>query len=442
MTEELTKINQLTINEYYPGQGISSHVDTESCFGSFIFVISLGSDIVMTLTELNNVTGDGEGEEKVQNDILENDDNKSDSNKNNNIKNNENNGRRNFGPTKSSPGTEQVKKHLLVPARSLLILSGPARYTWAHGIANRKMDKVDGILKKRSRRISYTLREGLLSNELQNSINQINDSKNSNIKSNSSNTTNNTENLNNLLSQSNDSKGIQSTNIEEKHVFEVYDEIALHWHHTRGKRKVYWARVKIFLESLPFGSLVADIGCGDGKYFGVNPNIESIGCDRSPVLLKVSADPANETFCCDAVKLPLISNAFDGAICIAVLHHLASEDRRLAVIAEMIRIMKPGAQAMLQAWALEQEKGSRRKFREQNVLVPWQLQNHFTLKNESTESNEQESENPQNTVYQRFCHVYCEGELENLANRVPGCRVLESGYDKSNWYICFEKYIV
>jgi hypothetical protein len=134
--------------------------------------------------------------------------------------------------------------------------------------------------------------------------------------------------LNEMLSLS-QAKGLHSTEIEEKHVYEVYDEIAVHWHHTRGKRKVpppalsplllmsplsphrlkvYWHRVKVFLESLPPGSfvagasshppsphlsldlsLVADVGCGDGKYFGVNPNIVTIGCDRSPVLLKVAA---------------------------------------------------------------------------------------------------------------------------------------------------------
>jgi alkylated DNA repair protein alkB homolog 8 len=62
--------------------------------------------------------------------------------------------------------------------------------------------------------------------------------------------------MNEILSQS---KGIQSTEIEKKHVYEVYDEIAMHWHHTRGKRKVYWNRVKLFLESLPRGSLVAGL---------------------------------------------------------------------------------------------------------------------------------------------------------------------------------------
>eukprot|EP01041_Mallomonas_annulata_P005704 gene5704-11510_t len=74
--------------------------------------------------------------------------------------------------------------------------------------------------------------------------------------------------------------------METTHVHEVYDGIAEHWHHTRGKRKVYWHRVKAFLEGLPDYSLVADIGSGDGKYFGVNPNVITIGCDRSMKLLE------------------------------------------------------------------------------------------------------------------------------------------------------------
>ena len=38
-----------------------------------------------------------------------------------------------------------VKKHVLLPARSLVVLSGPARTTWAHGIAPRKYDKVPAL---------------------------------------------------------------------------------------------------------------------------------------------------------------------------------------------------------------------------------------------------------------------------------------------------------
>ena len=35
-----------------------------------------------------------------------------------------------------------VRKYLWLPARSLLVLSGPARYFWSHGIAPRTTDKV------------------------------------------------------------------------------------------------------------------------------------------------------------------------------------------------------------------------------------------------------------------------------------------------------------
>lgn len=93
--------------------------------------------------------------------------------------------------------------------------------------------------------------------------------------------------------------------IERQFVMNVYDSIAEHWHHTRGKRKVHWHSVKAFLESLPNGTLLADVGCGDGKYFDVNPNVITIGCDMSLNLLQVSKTPTFDTFCSDAVKIPL-----------------------------------------------------------------------------------------------------------------------------------------
>ena len=109
---------------------------------------------------------------------------------------------------------------------------------------------------------------------------------------------------------------LQPGELELDHVVRVYDNIAVHWNHTRGKRKVYWHRVKDFLDALPVGTLLADIGSGDGKYFGVNPGIISIGCDRSAKLLEVSHTAEFETFCCDAVKLPLTSDTFDATLCI------------------------------------------------------------------------------------------------------------------------------
>lgn len=37
-----------------------------------------------------------------------------------------------------------------------------------------------------------------------------------------------------------------------------------------------------FIDGLPSGALVADVGCGNGKYFGVRDDIAVIGSDRSP----------------------------------------------------------------------------------------------------------------------------------------------------------------
>jgi alkylated DNA repair protein alkB family protein 8 len=40
--------NQVTVNEYIPGQGISPHVDTHTPFGEFIFSLSLGAGAAST----------------------------------------------------------------------------------------------------------------------------------------------------------------------------------------------------------------------------------------------------------------------------------------------------------------------------------------------------------------------------------------------------------
>jgi alkylated DNA repair protein alkB family protein 8 len=42
-------------------------------------------------------------------------------------------------------------------------------------------------------------------------------------------------------------------------------------------------------------------------------------------------------------------------------------------------------------------------------------------------------------VFQRYCHVYKEGELEELCSSIPGCVVSESGWDKGNWFVQLRK---
>ncbi len=98
--------DQVIINEYQIGQGISAHIDCVPCFGAIIAIISLGSPCVMDFT--NSKTGE--------------------------------------------------KAPLLLEQRSLAILSGDARYIWQHAIAQRKNDKYNGEIIQRNKRVSLTFR--------------------------------------------------------------------------------------------------------------------------------------------------------------------------------------------------------------------------------------------------------------------------------------------
>ena len=38
-------------------------------------------------------------------------------------------------------------------------------------------------------------------------------------------------------------------------------------------------------------------------------------------------------------------------------------------------------------------------------------------------------------VFQRYCHLYRQGELEELVSRVPHVEVTESGYESGNHFV-------
>lgn len=94
--------DQVIVNEYQPGQGISGHIDCLPCFGPTIASLSLLSGTTMTF---------------------------------------------------SGPGA--VKVDVWLPARSLVVLTGAARTTWKHAIAGRRSDPGHG---PRGRRLSLTFR--------------------------------------------------------------------------------------------------------------------------------------------------------------------------------------------------------------------------------------------------------------------------------------------
>lgn len=79
--------------------------------------------------------------------------------------------------------------------------------------------------------------------------------------------------------------------MEKQHVYEVYEKIAPHFSNTRYKP---WPKIAEHLNSLTEGSIVADVGCGNGKYLGINPKIHMVGTDRSFNLISICRDRSNQ----------------------------------------------------------------------------------------------------------------------------------------------------
>jgi len=164
----------------------------------------------------------------------------------------------------------------------------------------------------------------------------------------------------------------------------------------------------------------------------------------------------------DCIHLPLRSDSCDAAICIAVMHHLSTEGRRIRCLSELKRIVKKGGLINVQAWALEQEVDSKRKFHGTDLWVPFNAQPKYlqtsaadssSTATEKTENKAQEvsskgkgvaqlmAEKYDNAefdskknlvVFQRYCHMYRKGELEYLCGLVDGLEVVESSYEKGN----------
>lgn len=414
-------INQMTVNEYRRGEGIGSHIDTPSAFGDGLMSLSLNSGIVM---EFRNTD-------------------------------------------------ERIKKLVYLPARSLLLLSGPARYEWEHHIVTRTTDTHNGEIKPRGLRISLTLRTALTAPE-------DGESPMVQVESNSYPPKWGTQ-------SENDQKiaaALITPSTEKDHVHAVYDAIATQWHHTRGRRGVLWPGATQFLQHLPKGSVVADVGCGDGKYFPAIWEAGSyvIGTDISLPLLKTSigasADsnaPENRQVSehrahlrdrpaiavADCMSLPLRDNSVDAAICIAVMHHLSTHERRIHCLKELGRIVKPGGRINVQAWAMEQAEDSRRKFASTDVFVPFNAQPKYLNKSgEGEDSNDQSCTTGKNqsvaemyartydgaeyderkglVVFRRYCHLYRRGEMEDLASQVPSLQLVESGYESGNHFLMLE----
>ncbi|EHK49093.1 uncharacterized protein TrAtP1_000312 [Trichoderma atroviride] len=205
---------------------------------------------------------------------------------------------------------------------------------------------------------------------------------------------------------------------EATHVHSVYNAIAPHFSSTRHKP---WPLIASFLTAQPPGATGLDVGCGNGKYLPVNPTLHIFGSDRSEELVRLArSERSGEVVVADALSLPYRERSVDFVICVAVIHHLSTAERRRECIRALLNCVRPGGKVLIYAWALEQST-SRRGWDEgsqQDALVPWVMR----------------SKGKPDATYQRYYHLYRKGELEEDAEAAGGV-VVESGYEKDNWWV-------
>ncbi|CAH8666165.1 unnamed protein product [Dicrocoelium dendriticum] len=269
----------------------------------------------------------------------------------------------------------------------------------------------------------------------------------------------------------------------------VYDEIASDFNRTRHSP---WPAVLSFLRSQPPGALGADIGCGNGKYLiaasrysrpnsddpPIPPLAPILAMDRSMRLADIVRKKGFDVIVADILRLPYHEERLDFFLCIAVLHHLCTSDRRLQAVHELARILHSGGRGLIQVWAKEQRdpnsgrlanyvqsrqrpQNGTHSFRNpietteaptmlepvQNARLPVHVPGTEFSATDMLVSWKKKLRKPadDNTVLDgttpllRYYHLFTKGELEALVEQVPCLRVENAFYEQGNWAVVVEK---
>ena len=200
-------------------------------------------------------------------------------------------------------------------------------------------------------------------------------------------------------------------NLERDYVYDTYNVIGEHFSNTRH---YVWPNVKSYIDKIEPGSLIADIGCGNGKNMYRDDCVIQ-GLDFCDKFVEICKKKNKNVILGNCISTPFKDNSFDYTLSVAVIHHLSTSSRRLKAIEELIRITKPGGKIFIQVWGYSCKKSEK-----QDAMIEWNLQKKYI------------DGGKKNIKINRYYYLFMDNELKEM---IPTDKVkILKYYDSyNNW---------
>ena len=139
---------------------------------------------------------------------------------------------------------------------------------------------------------------------------------------------------------------------------QFYENKAEEFSKTRG---YIWKCVKHYLDSNAYQNhTLIELGCGNGKNLkyaiknGFNID-NTIGIDNSNSLINICNRSGLNVVLGDICNVSFINIQFDNVLCIAVLHHVPTDDLRTCALHNLHNLCKKGGTIIITVWSYESE---------------------------------------------------------------------------------------
>ncbi len=213
-----------------------------------------------------------------------------------------------------------------------------------------------------------------------------------------------------------------------KKVIKDYTEISEEFDKTRKNK---WEEFDTFLKYIKDKNIVADIGCGNGRFYDFlkkHRTTKYIGIDNNKKLLEKAKEQKDAKFIKgDLLKIPLKKESVNVVLEIASLHHIPSVELREKAIKEVHRILKNNGIFIVSVWNLFQPKYKK-------YIRKAFLKSIFTL----GKYDPRDTFIPWAKKTERYYYAFKENELEKLLEK-SGFEILEKEKNNNILFICRKK---